>query len=100
MMMRAGHRGQGDVVLGDGPGRALWSTRSRTSGISIRPEGVVDGLDRAHHVGLDDQRQLLELALADPGEQVLQARGPAGRDGRLRWRASRVWEIRGRSARR
>src|SRR5512133_1755069 len=79
---RPGHRGQGDVVLGDGPGRLVQHPQPDLGDLDP-PQGVVDGLDRAHHVGLDDQRQLLELALADPGEQVLQARGPAGRDGRL-----------------
>src|SRR5215211_4481313 len=79
---RPGHRGQADVVLGDGPGRLVQHPQPDLGDLDP-PEGVVDGLDRAHHVGLDDQRQLLELALADPGEQVLQARGPAGGDGRL-----------------
>src|SRR5215211_7307917 len=77
-----GHRGQGDVVLGDGAGRLVEHAQPDLGDLDA-PEGVVDGLDRAHHVGLDDQRQLLQLALADPGEQVLQARGPAGGDGRL-----------------
>src|SRR5215216_394345 len=77
-----GHRGQGDVVLGDGPGRLVEHAQPDLGDLDA-PEGVVDGLDRAHHVGLDDQRQLLQLTLADPGEQVLQARGPAGGDGRL-----------------
>src|SRR5215213_9779944 len=79
---RARHRGQGDVVLGDGPGRLVEHAQPDLGDLDA-PEGVVDGLDRTHHVGLDDQRQLLQLALADPGEQVLQARSPAGGDGRL-----------------
>src|SRR5215218_2445447 len=77
-----GHRGQGDVVLGDGPGRLVEHAQPDLGDLDA-PEGVVDGLDRAHHVGLDDQRQLLQLTLADPGEQVLQSRSPAGGDGRL-----------------
>src|SRR5829696_6952724 len=79
---RPGHRGQADVVLGDGPGRLVQHPQPDLGDLDA-PEGVVDGLDRTHHVGLDDQRQLLQLALADPGEQVLQARSPAGGDGRL-----------------
>src|SRR5215217_7498714 len=79
---RARHRGQADVVLGDGAGRLVEHAQPDLGDLDPA-QGVVDGLDRAHHVGLDDQRQLLELALADPGEQVLQARGPAGGDGRL-----------------
>src|SRR5215212_7129232 len=79
---RPRHRGQGDVVLGDGPGRLVEHAQPDLGDLDA-PEGVVDGLDRTHHVGLDDQRQLLQLALADPGEQVLQARSPAGGDGRL-----------------
>src|SRR5215218_7080997 len=79
---RAGRGGQGDVVLGDGAGGLVEHTQPHLGHVQLA-ERVVDRLDRAHHVGLDHQRQLLQLALADPGEQVLQARRPAGGDRRL-----------------
>src|SRR6266545_2500891 len=79
---RAGRGGEGDVVLGDGAGGLVQDAQPHLGHVQLAKR-VVDGLDRAHHVGLDHQWQLLELALADPGEQVLQARRAAAGDRRL-----------------
>src|SRR6266496_4199974 len=76
---RAGGRRQADVALVDRAGALVEDAQADLGDVQLA-QGVVDRLDRAHHVGLDHQRQLLELALLDPGEEVLEARGGAGGD--------------------
>ncbi len=50
-----------------------WMTWTRTSSLESFSRRLLDGLDRALHVGLDDDVQLLALALGDLAEQVIQS---------------------------
>ena len=68
---RAEGRSQVDVVLGD---RADGAVQDLYLDLVVAEllQRLLHSLDRALHVGLDDQVQVLELALVDAGEQVIQ----------------------------
>ncbi len=68
-----GGGGQVDVGLGDAARPPPWMTFTRTSSVLSFSSDCAQRLHRALHVGLDDDGQLLDLALLDSAEQLVQA---------------------------
>ena len=68
---RVGRVGQHDVGLGDTADRRVDDVDADL-GLVHLVERVLERLDRALHVGLDDEVEVLELALGDTLEQVVE----------------------------